>query len=143
MMARKSAIAVTPASGSLTIAGARIVFEPMAYDGLPETSRANLVLEASKEEQEVVRAWEKSTEGDKALCSALTPRGLKVKLDKATVRCWEDKKQTAALPEGLNDDARNAILRWCGSWETKNQHSLCLKVTDLEVMEQEIEYPFG
>ena len=46
-MTRNSAVTVTPASGSLTITGARIVFEPTAYDG-SETSRVNCVLEASE-----------------------------------------------------------------------------------------------
>ena len=47
-MTRNSAVTVTPASGSVTIKVARIVFEPTAYDG-SESSRVNLVLEASEE----------------------------------------------------------------------------------------------
>ena len=140
-MARNSTVTVTPASGSLTISGARIVFEPTAYDG-SESSRVNLVLEASEEECNVVRAWEESTDGSKALCSALTPNGLKVKINKDTVRCWEDKKRVA-LPGNIKDKACNVIIQWTGTWTTKNQRGLCLKATDIEIMEQEIEYPFG
>ena len=140
-MTRNSAVTITPASGSLTVTGARIVFEPTAYDG-SESSRVNFVLETSEEENKVVREWEQSTDGNKTLCSALTPNGLKVKIDKGTVRCWENKKR-APLPENLKDQACNAIIQWAGTWETKNQRGLCLKVTDVEVMEQEIEYPFG
>ena len=77
-MARNSAVTITPASGSLTLTGARIVFEPMPSDG-SETTRVNLVLEASEEEVQVVRAWEVSTDGAQALCSALPPNGLKAK----------------------------------------------------------------
>ena len=101
-MARNSAVTITPASGSLTLASARIVFEPTAYDGSGETNRVNLVLDASEEELSVVRTWEQSTDGAQALCSALTPNGLKVKIDKGTVRSWEDNKLTA-LPETLKD----------------------------------------
>ena len=142
-MTRNSAVTVTPASGSLTISGARIVFEPTAYDG-SESSRVNFVLEASEEESKVVRTWEHCTDqpGAKALCSALTPNGLKVKINKDTVRCWEDKKRVP-LPGDLKDKACNAIIQWTGTWTTKNQRGLCLKVTDVEIMEQEIEYPFG
>ena len=140
-MTRNSAVTINPASGSLTVAGARIVFEPTAYDG-SESSRVNFVLEASEAECQVIRKWEQSTEGDKALCSALTPNGLKVKINKDTVRCWEDKKR-APLPGELKDKACNAIIQWTGTWETKSQQGLCLKVTDVEIMEQEIEYPFG
>ena len=140
-MTRNSAVTITPASGSLTITGARIVFEPTAYDG-SETSRVNFVLEANEEESNAVREWEQSTDGSKALCSALTVNGLKVKIDKSTVRCWENKER-APLPEVLKDKACNAIIHWTGTWETKNQRGLCLKVTDLEVMEQACECPFG
>ena len=48
-MTRNSAVTVTPASGSRTISGARIVFEPTAYDG-SESSRVNFALEANEEE---------------------------------------------------------------------------------------------
>ena len=102
------------------------------------------MLEASEEEFEVVRSWEHCTNqpGAKALCSALTPKGLKVKIDKATVRCWEDKKR-APLPENLKDKTCNALIQWTGAWTTKNQRGLCLRVTDVEVAEQEAEYPDG
>ena len=140
-MTRNSAVSINPASGSLTVVGARIVFEPTAYDG-SESGRVNFVLEASEEECQVVREWEQSISGSKSLCSALTANGLKVKLDKTGVRCWEN-KQCAPLPEVLKDKACNAMIQWTGTWETKNQQGLCLKVTDVEIMEQEIEYPFG
>ena len=58
------------------------------------------------------------------------------------MRVWENKKR-APLPEDLKDKARNAIIQWAGQWETKSQRGLCLRVTDLEVVEQEIECPFG
>ena len=140
IMTRNSAVTINPASGSLTVAGARIVFEPTAYDG-SESSRVNFVLEASEAECQVVREWEQSIDGTKALCSALTPNGLKVKINKDTVRCWEDKKR-APLPGELKDKACNALIQWTGTWATKNQQGLCLKATDEEIMEQEIEYPF-
>ena len=139
-MARNSAVTITPASGSLAISGARIVFEPTAYDG-SESSRVNFVLEVSAEESQVVREWEQSIDGTKVLCSALTAHGLKAKINKDTVRCWEDKKR-ASLPGDLKDKACNAMIQWTGTWATKNQQGLCLKVTDVEIMEQEIEYPF-
>ena len=139
-MTRNSAVSVTPASGSLMVTGARIVFEPTAYDG-SESSRVNFVLEAKEEELEVIRSWEESTEGNKPLCSALTVNGLKVKINRDSVRCWEDRKRVP-LPKQLKDKACNAIIQWTGTWETKNQRGLCLKATDIEVMEQEIEYPF-
>ena len=140
-MTRNTAVAITPASGSLTITYARVVFEPTAYDG-GEHSRVNFVLEASEEECQTVREWEQSIDTTKALCSALTHNGLRVKINKDTVRCWENKKR-APLPELLKDKACNAIIQWTGTWTTKNQQGLCLKVTDVEFMEQEVEYPFG
>ena len=140
-MTRNTAVAITPASGSLTVTGARVVFEPTAYDG-SESSRVNFVLEVNEEESKVVSDWEQSIDTTKALCSALTHNGLKVKINKDTVRCWEDKKR-APLPEHLKDKACNAIIQWTGTWTTKNQQGLCLKVTDVEFMEQEVEYPFG
>ena len=100
------------------------------------------MLGVREEEFEVVRSWEKSTEGNKALCSALTVNGLKVKINRDTVRCWEDRKR-APLPDNLKDKACNAIIQWSGTWETKNQRGQCLKATDIEVMEQEMEYPFS
>ena len=141
-MTRNSAVTITPASGSLAISGARIVFEPTAYDG-GDSSRVNFVLEVNEEESKVVREWEQSIDGTKALCSALTPNGLKVKIDKATVRSWGGNKKRATLPENLKDKTCNALIQWMGVWTTKNQRGLCLKVTDVEVMEQEIECPFG
>ena len=140
-MTRNSAVTITPASGSLAISGARIVFEPTAYDG-SDSSRVNFVLEVNEEESKVIKEWEQSIDGTKVLCSALTPHGLKAKINKDTVRCWEDKK-CVPLPGGLKDKACNAIIQWTGTWTTKNQRGLCLKVTDVEIMEQEIEYPFG
>ena len=140
-MTHNSAVIVTPASMSLTIKAARIVFEPTTYDG-SESSRVNLVLEASEEECNVIRQWEETTDGNKALCSAITPNGLKVKINKDSVRCWEDKKR-AALPRNIKDMACNAIIQWSGSWATKDQRGLCLKATDIELMEQTCEYPFG
>ena len=50
----------------------------------------------------------------KALCSALSANGLKVTIDKATVRVWEDKQRTT-LPGDLKDKACNAIIQWTGS----------------------------
>ena len=100
------------------------------------------MLEANEEDIKVIRAWEQSQSGTKTLCSAITANGLRVKINKDTVRCWEDKKR-APLPENMKDKTCNAIIQWTGTWETKNQRGLCLKVTDVEVMEQEIEYPFG
>ena len=47
------------------------------------------------------------------------------------------------MPATLRGKACNALMQWAGTWETKNQRGLCLKATDIEVMEQEIEYPFG
>ena len=76
------------------------------------------------------------------MCSAITTNGLRVKINKDTVRCWEDKKR-APLPENMKDKTCNAIIQWTGTWETKNQWGLCLRATDLEIMEQEFEYPFG
>ena len=140
-MTRNTAVAITPASGSLTITYARVVFGPTAYDG-GENSRVNFVLEASEEECQTVREWEQSIDTTKALCSALTHNGLRVKINKDTVRCWENKKR-APLPELLKDKACNAIIQWTGTWTTKNQQGLCLKVTDVEFMEQQVEYPFG
>ena len=140
-MTRNTAVTITPASGSLTITYARVVFEPTAYDG-GENSRVNFVLEASEEECQTVREWEQSIETTKTLCSALTNNGLRVKINKDTVRCWENKAR-APLPELLKDKACNAIIQWTGTWTTKNQQGLCLKVTDVEFMEQEVEYPFG
>ena len=116
------------------------MFEPTAYDG-SESSRVNFVLEVNEEESKVVSDWEQSIDTTKALCSALTHNGLKVKINKDTVRCWENKAR-APLPELLKDKACNAIIQWTGTWTTKNQQGLCLKVTDVEFMEQEIEYPF-
>ena len=139
-MTRNSAVAVTPASGSLTVTYARVVFEPTAYDG-SDNCRVNFVLEASEEECQIVREWEQSLDTTKALCSAITHNGLKVKINKDTVRCWENKKR-APLPELLKDKACNAIVQWTGIWTTKNKQGLCLKVTDVEFMEQEAEYPF-
>ena len=139
-MARSSAGTVTPASGSLTVSGARIVCEPTAYDG-SEASRVNLVLEANEEDIKAISAWE-SKSSNKTLCSAITTNGLRVKINKDTVRCWEDKKR-APLPENMKDKTCNAIIQWTGTWETKNQWGLCLRATDLEIMEQEFEYPFG
>ena len=140
-MTRNTAVTVTPASGSLTVSGARIVFEPTAYDG-SEANRVNLVLEANEEDIKVIRAWEQSQSGTKTMCSAITTNGLRVKINKDTVRCWEDKKR-APLPENMKDKTCNAIIQWTGTWETKNQWGLCLRATDLEIMEQEFEYPFG
>ena len=140
-MTRNTAVTITPASGSLTVSGARIVFEPTAYDG-SEASRVNFVLEANEGELKVVRTWEEGTEGTNTRRSALTPNGLKVNINKDKVRCWEDKK-LAPLPENLKDKTCNAITHWAETWETNNQRGLCLKVTDLEVMEQEIKYLSG
>ena len=112
-MARNTAVTVTPASGSLTVSGARIVFEPTTYDG-SETSRVNFVLEANEEDIKVIRAWEQSQSGTKTLCSAITANGLRVKINKDTVRCWEDKKR-APLPENMKDKTCNAIIQWTGT----------------------------
>ena len=87
------------------------------------------------------QGMEQSISGSKSLCSALTSNGLEVKLDKTGVRCWEN-KQRAPLPEVLKDKACNAMILWTGTWETKNKQGLCLKVADVDIMEQEIEYPF-
>ena len=140
-MTRNSAVTITPAFGSLAISGARIVFEPTAYDG-SESSRVNFVLEVNEEESKVIKEWEQSIDGTKALRSALTHNGLKAKINKNTVRCWEDKKR-APLPGDLKDKACNALIQWTGTWATKSQQGLCLKVTEVEIMEQEVEYPFG
>ena len=140
-MTRNSAVTVEKASGSLTIKAARIVFEPTEYDG-SESSRVNLVLEAGGEECNVIRQWEDTTDGNTALCRAITPNGLKVNINKGTVHCWEDKKRVR-LPGNLKDKACNAPIQWTGAWTTTVQGGLCLKVTGVETMEQEIEYPFG
>ena len=96
-MTRNTAVTVTPASGSLTVSGARIVFEPTAYDG-SETNRVNLVLEANEEDIKVIRAWEQSQSGTKTLCNALTPNGLRVKVNKDTARCWGGARNECRCP---------------------------------------------
>ena len=71
-MTRNTAVTVTPAYGSLTVSGARIVFEPTAYDG-SEASRINLVLEASDEDIKVVRAWERANQEPKPCAAPSRP----------------------------------------------------------------------
>ena len=142
-MTRNAAVNVTPASGTLMVTGARVVFEPTSYDG-SESSRVNFVLEVKESELQVIRSWEETLYEpgvNKTACSALTVNGLEVKINRDNVRCWGDRKRVP-LPEQLKDKACNAIIQWTGTWETKNQTGLCLKATDIEVVEQEIEYPF-
>ena len=70
---------------------ARIICEPTSYDG-SESSRVNFVLEVKESELQVIRTWEE-TLSNKTACSALTANGLRVKLNKDTVRCWGDKNE--------------------------------------------------
>ena len=75
-------------------------------------------------------------------CAAPYAQRSKVKIKKERIRCWEDKKR-APLPGDIKDKACNVIIQWTGTWATKTQQGLCLKATDIELMEQTCEYPFG
>ena len=56
-MARHTAVTFTPASGRLVVTGARICFEPSAYDG-SETAKRSLVLEVTDDINDTIKEWE-------------------------------------------------------------------------------------
>ena len=130
-MARNTTITFAPASGRLVITGARICFEPNAYDG-SETANRSIVLEVTDEIKATIQEWEQQVDPLK-LSSTITTHGIKAKLDPTGVRCWHD-KQLVPLPDNLKGNTCNAVLEVHGIWSTKNQSGLNLQCKDIEVI---------
>ena len=138
-MARNTAVTFAPASGRLVITGARICFEPSAYDG-SETAKRSIVLEVTDEIKATIQEWEQQVDPVK-LSSAITTHGIRAKLDPSGVRCWRD-KQLVPLPDNLKGNTCNAVLEVHGIWSTKNQSGLSLQCRDIELIPMVAEYPF-
>ena len=105
--ARNAAVTFAPASGRVVLAGARICFEPSAYDG-SETAKRSIVLEATDDIKATVQEWERGIDPVKLL-SANTAHGIKAKMDPIGVRCWQN-KQLVPLPGNLKGNTCNTIL---------------------------------
>ena len=78
-MTRNTTITFAPASGRLVVTGARICFEPSAYDG-SETAKRSLVLEVQDQIKDTINEWEQHVDPLK-LSSAITAHGIRAKLD--------------------------------------------------------------
>ena len=138
-MARNAAVTFAPASGRVVLTGARICFEPSAYDG-SETAKRSIVLEATDDIRATIQEWEQRIDPVKLL-SAITTHGIRAKMDPIGVRCWQD-KQLVPLPVSLKGSTCNAVLEVHGVWSTKNQSGLSLHCKDLEIIPTVAEYPF-
>ena len=138
-MARNTAVTFAPAAGRLVITGARICFEPSAYDG-SETAKRSIVMEVTDEIKATIQEWEQQVDPVK-LSSAITTHCIRANLDPIGVRCWQD-KQLVPLPDNLNGNTCNAILEVHGVWSTKHQSGLSLQCKDIEVIPTVAEYPF-
>ena len=130
-MARNTTITCAPASGRLVVTGARVCFEPNAYDG-NETAKRSLILEVTDEIKATIQEWEQQVDPMKP-SSTITTHGIKAKLDPLGVRCWRG-KQMVPLPDSLTGETCNAILEVYGIWSTNNQHGLSLQCRDLEII---------
>ena len=138
-MARNTTITFAPASGRLVVTGARICFEPSAYDG-SETAKRSLVLEVTDEIKDTIKEWEQQVDPVK-LSSAITSHGIRAKLDPSGMRCWRE-KQLVPLPGNTSGNTCNAVLEVHGVWSTKNQSGLNLQCKDIELIPMVAEYPF-
>ena len=138
-MARTIAVTFTSASGRLVVTGARICFEPSAYDG-SETAKRSLVLEVEDQINDTIKEWEQQVDPVK-LSSAITSHGIRAKLDPTGVRCWQE-KQLVPLPDNLKCATCNAVLEVYGIWSTKNQIGLNLQCNDIKIISTVAEYFF-
>ena len=85
-------VSFTPASGSLLIHAAKVLFEPSNFDGA-QGSRQNIVLAVDEETTKTIHEWEKQVDPDK-LCSNISQYGLRAKICMDTVRAWEGTHQS-------------------------------------------------
>ena len=133
-----SAVTVSPASGTIVIRDAKIMFEPSSYDGTA-TTKKNLVLQVDDATIDIVHDWESQIDQGR-LVSAMTQYGLRAKITDPNV--WQDEEQTT-MPATVKHRRVNAVLVLSGIWHTKKQDGLCLQVTDLEFLEDAApQYPF-
>ena len=138
-MARNAAVTFAPASGRVVLTGARICFEPTAYDG-SETAKRSIVLEATDDIRATIEEWERRVDPVKLL-SAITTHGIRAKMDPTGVRVWQD-KQLVPQPASLKGSTCNAVLEVHGVWSTKTQSGLSLHCKDIEIIPTVAEYPF-
>ena len=138
-MARNAAVTFAPASGRVVLTGARICFEPTAYDG-SETAKRSIVLEATDDIRATIEEWERRVDLVKLL-SAITTHGIRAKMDPTGVRVWQD-KQLVPLPASLKGSTCNSVLEVHGVWSTKTQSGLSLHCKDIEIIPTVAEYPF-
>ena len=88
----------------------------------------------------VVELWERELDPDK-LTSAITPYGLRAKIDMATVRFWRD-RQPDLPPQALKGKVCRAMLQLRGTWRTETTCGITFAVTDIELLTEEPTYPF-
>ena len=121
------------------VTGARICFEPSAYDG-SETAKRSLVLEVEDQINDTIKEWGQKVDPVK-LSSAITAHGIRATLDPIGVRCWQE-KQLVPLPGNLKGTTCNAVLELYGIWSTKTQSGLSRQCRDIELIPMVAEYPF-
>ena len=89
-MARNAAVSFASTSGRVALTGARICFEPSAYDG-SETATRSIVCEVTDKIKAIVEEWEKDVDITK-LSSTITTHEIRAKLDPQSAGCWQDRK---------------------------------------------------
>ena len=130
-------ISFTPATGTLLIKGARIPYEYSSWDDNPKKS---ILLAVDEQTADTIKGWEAQIDSER-LCTVLTDNGLRVKVDIDSVRAWAGEARVP-VPESVQGTCANAAISLTRIWHSKKQSGLSLLVTDIEIVEDNVESPF-
>ena len=125
-----SAVSFTafPKPFKFTVRNAQVVYEPGIYRGDGSEQRVNLTL--SQINDEVLHEI-RELEGAESL---IKENGLRSKLDKTTVRIYDEAGNTIDGPLTWRNREVNAILVATGTWKTHSGEGVCLNCTDLQFL---------
>ena len=120
-----------------SVRSARIVYEPSIYGGDGSETRVNLTLACDASAVAEIRALEGSD--DYSLASCIKDAGIRAKLDKTTVRIFDEEGKATVAPAAWRGRTVNAVLVASGSWKTRSGAGICLSCSDLQLQPEEPE----
>ena len=117
---------------TLTLVGARAVYEPSVYGGDGSEIRKNLVLEVTPDIIREIRGHEAKIDPSR-LCSCIKEETMKCKINMEKVRVFDHANAPQPLPVTWRDQTMNVVVLLKGHWSTKKLAGLSLEATDVQL----------
>ena len=119
---------------SMSLADARIIWEPSVYGGDGSETRGNIAFEVSPSALEAAHDLELSIDSTR-LCSCVKGDALKCKINVDRVQMFDAYTNTSPQPASWRDRVVNATAVIKGTWNTRAQTGLSIEVHAIQLLE--------